>query len=367
MVITFPNMGSVALGASALCQALGIDYVAPRPNCKKTLQTGAYYAPEEICLPFKLMLGNFIECIERGADTIMITGSCGPCRFGEYCELFMKILRNMGYKDLKFVVLDFSSEIGLEEFRRRLGALLGASSAGFPDRLWAWKTAYRVTALCDGLEAEARRRAGFEKCRGSCRRILNEFREKVYRCERPEATLSLLRETRRKLRAVPADPARHPLKVAVVGEIFTVIDPFSNLGVEDKLMEYGVSSERMLTPSWWVRDLLLKPVKLNCRRVYAAARPYLPHSVGGHGRECVGETVLASNEGMDGAIQIFPLGCMPEIVAKAVLPAVQREKDFPVLSLIVDDLAGEAGYLTRLEAFLDMLESRRKMQGREFV
>jgi predicted nucleotide-binding protein (sugar kinase/HSP70/actin superfamily) len=58
---------------------------------------------------------------------------------------------------------------------------------------------------------------------------------------------------------------------------------------------------------------------------------------------------------------------MPEIAAKAVLPAVQRDRDFPVLSLVVDEVAGEAGYLTRLEAFLDMLESRRKMQGRDIV
>ena len=27
--------------------------------------TGAYYSPEEICLPFKIMMGNFLECIER--------------------------------------------------------------------------------------------------------------------------------------------------------------------------------------------------------------------------------------------------------------------------------------------------------------
>jgi predicted nucleotide-binding protein (sugar kinase/HSP70/actin superfamily) len=360
-------MGSVALGASALCRGLGIDYVAPRPNCKLTLRTGAYYAPEEICLPFKLMLGNFIECIERGADTILLTGSCGPCRFGEYCELSMKILRNIGYRDLKFIVLDASPEIGLAEFLRRLDALMEQSPAGRFGRLRAWKTAYDVAAAYDGLEAEAHWRAGFEQSRGECRRILNDGRAKAPLCGDPKETLRLLREAGQRLRAVPGDPAKNPLKVAVVGEIFTIIDPFSNLGAEDKLMEYGVSSRRMLTPSWWVRDLMLKPVKLNCRRVYAAAQPYLPHPVGGHGRECVGETVLASEEGMDGAIQIFPLGCMPEIAAKAVLPAVQRDRDFPVLSLVVDEVAGEAGYLTRLEAFLDMLESRRKMQGRDIV
>ena len=77
------------------------------------MQIGAYYAPEEICLPFKLMLGNFIQSIEAGADTILTTGSCGPCRFGEYCELQMQILKKLGYRNLNFIVADLSPEIGL--------------------------------------------------------------------------------------------------------------------------------------------------------------------------------------------------------------------------------------------------------------
>jgi predicted nucleotide-binding protein (sugar kinase/HSP70/actin superfamily) len=49
---------------ATLCQALEIPYVMPEKNNKTTLQTGAYYSPEEICLPFKLILGNLIEAVE---------------------------------------------------------------------------------------------------------------------------------------------------------------------------------------------------------------------------------------------------------------------------------------------------------------
>ena len=38
---------------------------------------GTKHAPETICLPLKIMIGNFIESIEEGADTILLTGSCG--------------------------------------------------------------------------------------------------------------------------------------------------------------------------------------------------------------------------------------------------------------------------------------------------
>ena len=50
-----------------------------------------------MCLPFKVFIGNYLESIEKGADTIIITGSCGPCRFGFYSLLQEDILRDLGY------------------------------------------------------------------------------------------------------------------------------------------------------------------------------------------------------------------------------------------------------------------------------
>ena len=158
---------------------------------------------------------------------------------------------------------------------------------------------------------------------------------------------------------VRTDTTRNPLKVAVIGEIFTIIDPFSNLYLEDTLMVYGASSSRLLTPSWWIKNMALKPFGLYARRVMQAAERYLPVSVGGHGKECVGEAAAAHADGLDGAIQIYPMGCMPEVVARAIMPVIRQETDFPILTLIVDEMTGGAGQSTRVEAFLDMLDSRR--------
>ncbi len=53
------------------------------------------------------------------------------------------------------------------------------------------------------------------------------------------------------------------------------------------------------------------------------------------------------------------MGCMPEIVSKSILPKISRDKDFPILTLVVDEMTGEAGYVTRIEAFVDLLERRK--------
>ena len=360
MVITFPNMGNVAFAARALCQGLKIPYVMPDPNNKKTLQIGSEQSPEEICLPFKLILGNYIQGIEKGADTLLITGSCGPCRFGEYCELSMKILKKMGYENLEFIVADFSSEIGIEEFKKRIGKITAASPVNKIEQVKALRTAVKVLELCDKIDASAFYLAGYEQNTGECKKILHEYKDRLMQCETAAETLRLLNFYKNKINSIEIDKEKDPIKISIIGEIFTIIDPFSNLYIEEKLMDYGVSSKRLLTPSWWIKDLMLKPFKLNSINIKRASRDYLPYSVGGHGKECIGEAVLAKTQGMDGAIQILPLGCMPEVIAKSIIPTIQTDMDFPIMTLIVDEMTGEAGYITRVEAFIDMLKNRKR-------
>ncbi|MFO7819528.1 MAG: CoA protein activase, partial [Halanaerobacter sp.] len=84
--------------------------------------------------------------------------------------------------------------------------------------------------------------------------------------------------------------------------------------------------------------------------------PYLNHEVGGHGLETIGETVLYAQDNYDGVIHLSPFTCMPEIIAKSILPGLSKDLAMPVLSITVDEHTGEAGVVTRLEAFVDLLK-----------
>jgi predicted nucleotide-binding protein (sugar kinase/HSP70/actin superfamily) len=169
-----------------------------------------------------------------------------------------------------------------------------------------------------------------------------------------------LEKYKKLLENIPIDKKRNPIKIAIIGEIYTIIEPFSNLYIEDKLMDYGISTNRHLTPSWWFKNMTLTKLKLNSMDIRRASKEYLPLYIGGHARECIGDAVLAKEQNFDGAIQIFPMGCMPEIVSKAILPSISKDKDIPILTLVVDEMTGEAGYITRIEAFLDLLERRKE-------
>jgi predicted nucleotide-binding protein (sugar kinase/HSP70/actin superfamily) len=338
----------------ALFDALGIACVISENN-KEIMQRGAACAPEEICLPFKIMLGNFLSGIEQGADTVLITGSCGPCRFGEYGELFERMLKSAGH-GADVLVIDAPSEIGLGALRERLGRIAGESRLPRTAKLAALRQAFRILAMADKLDAAAYRLTGYELHPGACSRLITACREKVRVLQDAQDALSVIKAHQAKLRRIDIDASKSPLRVAVVGEVFSMFEPYANLYIEERLMRAGVSTERLLTPSWWLKDLFFKPLHVNSPHVRMASKPFLPVNVGGHARETLAHAAAAKRAGMDGVIQIFPLGCMPEIVAKAVLPDI----GLPVLTLVVDEMTGDAGYDTRIEAFLDMLEARRR-------
>ena len=74
MKFTVPHMGKLDIACKAVLEMLGQEVVLPPPPNKKALSLGVRYSPELVCLPFKVNVGNFIEALERGAETIVMLG-----------------------------------------------------------------------------------------------------------------------------------------------------------------------------------------------------------------------------------------------------------------------------------------------------
>lgn len=75
----------------------------------------------------------------------------------------------------------------------------------------------------------------------------------------------------------------------------------------------------------------------------------------------MGYTVEFARQSFDGIIQIGPLTCMPEIVAQSVLGQVGEQEGIPVMTMYFDEHSAAAGIQTRLEAFVDMLQRRKRL------
>jgi Uncharacterized protein conserved in bacteria len=354
-------MGGACVAVKAFLEDLGADVVAPPFCSSKTLEIGTKYSPETACLPLKVNIGNYIQSIEMGADTVIITGSCGPCRFGYYGIVEEEILKSLGY-DVDVIVFDPPGE-DIREFARRAGRV--ANGKPLPAAVKALYKGYLVSRGLDEMDRMAFYLRPREKNKGTVKRIYNEYLIKVNKTNGTDNALKLINETRNKLKNVEINQDSRPLRIGIIGEIYTVIEPFVNLYIEEKLGNLGVEVDRSMTVSGWVKsNIFSKLAGLNSEKlVEKAAEPYLKTMVGGHAQQCIGNAVLYARRGFDGLIQLLPFSCMPEIVASSILPGLSKKENIPCMTLVLDELTGESGYMTRLEAFVDMLEIKREAEN----
>ena len=95
--ITFPHIGNYYIPINYLVKNItNQEVIIPPKITRKTIELGSKYSPDYVCVPFKYNLGNFIEALELGADTILQAG--GGCRYGYYAELQEQILKSLNYK-----------------------------------------------------------------------------------------------------------------------------------------------------------------------------------------------------------------------------------------------------------------------------
>lgn len=359
MKVTFPHMGGTYIAVKGFLEDLGVQVVIPPVCNKKTLEIGVKYSPETACLPLKVNIGNYAQSIENGADTIVITGSCGPCRFGYYGIVEKEILRDMGY-DVDIVVFDPPGE-SFSNFLNRVRKITNGKPAY--KVMKALYMGYVIAKELDKMDKMMSVYRAREVNKGDVKKIYNEYLSNVEKVQGTGEIIKLVLNIQHKLGEIEINPDLNPLRIGIIGEIYTVIEPFVNLYIEEKLGDMGVVVDKSMTVSGWIKaNIFSKIVGLNSeRKLDKAAEPYLKTMIGGHARQCLGNAVLYSRQGYNGLIQLLPFSCMPEIVASSILPTLCQKENIPYMTLIVDELTGESGYLTRLEAFIDMLERKREV------
>ena len=356
MIVTFPHMGPLYITLQSLLSNLGLQVMAPPPITKRTVEIGARYAPETACLPLKVTLGNYIEALEAGADTIVTCGGVGPCRLGYYAQVQQEILSELNYK-FKMVVIE-PDVLQVIKIIRQL-----APRAGMKTLYRAFTLAGAKMNALDLLGDVLREVRATEKSPGAADHVYQEAVAEIEAASELGALPDICDMYREKLLALEKN-GQVPLRIGLVGEIYVMLENFVNLDLEQRLGRLGVHVYRTMSLTDYVRTHLLKnkPYLARHNEIAAAAAPYLGHGVGGHGRRSIGATVEMAKQGFDGILHVFPFTCMPEVIAKNILHQTSNDHRIPVLSLAFDEQSAEAGVVTRLEAFVDLLTYRRRLR-----
>lgn len=329
-------------------KVLGLEVLEPSPITKKTIELGAKNSPDMVCSPFKYNLGNFIESLDRGANVLIQAG--GGCRFGYYAELQEQILRDMGY-DFEFIKLFDKGVTPLEIYK---------SCKKINKKLNIFTCFYYVVLLVkmiyymDELEDYVRKNTAYELKKGIFKELHTKYLDELKRVKKIRK-LNKIQKKYMNLLKSNIDPTKEVIKIGIVGELYTLMEPNSNHYIEEFFMNNGVSVYRYVNITYLIFKGEQKPKKL-----LKHAGEYLRYSLGAGGTDSVVKSKQLMERNFDGIIHMKSFGCTPEVNAMPILQSLSRKYNIPVLYFSFDTETSETGINTRLEAFLDMLLMRRK-------
>lgn len=360
MRVTLPHMGNLYVPMQTLLHELNVETVIPPANSQRTLSLGTKYSPEGLCIPFKLTLGNFIEAAELGADTMLMAGGYGICRLGYYAKTQGQILHDLGY-NVEMVPLGVSEHkfTGFIDMVKRV-----SNNAPWSKIIPAFRFGIAKMDVLDDIERAVQRIRPREKAKGGASRIYREAIKAVASADRHTSLHKLKKDYLCHLEELGCEENTRPLRVGIIGEFYVLLEPFSNLDIENELGKLGVEVHRNIFISEWTKFSLFFGILKKFRsdekaQLHKAAMPYLKRDIGGEGWETVGAKVLYAGK-YDGLVHLAPFTCLPEIVAQNIMPAMKE--NIPVLTIYCDEQMGKPGMLTRLEAYVDLLKRRRERQ-----
>jgi predicted nucleotide-binding protein (sugar kinase/HSP70/actin superfamily) len=357
--VAFPHLGYLYVTTEHFLRALGLEPVTPPFPSRRTLDLGVRNCPEMTCAPCKILFGNYYEGLELGVDSLILFGGPDTCRLGYTARPQAERLHDAGF--------EFSSHTlslrGLAADILRVAREIADPSP--LELVEAARTILASVSLVDEIEKESFKLRPREREQGVATRLREEALVAAQAC-RGRAQLQARREAiLAPLRSAPRDHTRHVHRVALLGDAYSISESFFNMNLEQKLGDIGIEVDRWLWLSDTLRFSVLERVRSrseNQAREEEVGR-YLKRDVGGFALPSMKSAVSFARQGVDGLIHLAPFNCTPEIVAVSVLPRLAQDHDLPLLALSFDEHTAEAGLITRLEAFSDLLERRSRRRA----
>lgn len=281
-------------------EALGFEVVTSPPTNRKIFEEGIRCSHEELCLPVKVFYGH-IAFLKDKVDLIFIP----------------RIVSVMKKGEKRFGCPKF---IGLPD-------LIKNSLSGIPPVI-----SVNLTLVEKGLEDcffEMGKKLGIEK---------RAIKDAVRKMLDFETESNFFRKSKDRDSSI---------RIGVIGHPYLLYDNYISAGLLNKLSSLKVD---YITSSEPPKELIEEEIedRTNLFWIYE--------------RELVGAAHFFSNKGqVDGIILCVNFGCGPgSVVMEMIQRKVMRGKRMPFFILVIDENLQEAGLMTRLEAFCDMVRINKK-------
>ena len=300
---------------------LGIKIVLSDVTTKETMTRGSALVVTETCLPIKVYIGHVLNLIDKGVDKILVPSiqSIAPKIYN--CSKIRglpDLVRNVVKKDFTMIeaTLDKSEKNhGLYDFLKEMAEPFGitdmerikkASKAG-------WRTYNNFHIM--------------SKSGMSYKKAMNyALQGKVF---------------------IENQTKEFPISIALISHGYNIFDERTSMKIFEKQKKMDVRVYSALQLSNEQMDDGIKALRedmywANEREMTGAAGHYL------------------KDIKIDGLITVTAFGCGPDSLMIERITRRAKRFNKPLLNLTIDEQTGEAGFITRLEAFVDMLYRKKR-------
>ena len=300
---------------------LGIKIVLSDITTKQTMSNGSALVVTETCLPIKVYIGHILNLIDKGVDKILVPSiqSIAPKIYN--CSKIRglpDLVRNVVKRDFTMVeaTLDKSEKNhGLYEFLAEMVAPFGITDEKVIKK--ASKAGWRCY---NNFHIMAKSGMSYKKA------INYALQGKVF---------------------IENQTKEYPISIALVSHGYNIYDDRTCMKIFDKLEAMDVKVYTSLQLS---NEQLDDGIASLGNEQYWANEYDMTGSAGHY---------LKDNK-IDGVITLTAFGCGPDSLMVERITRKAKRFNKPLLNLTIDEHTGEAGFITRLEAFVDMLFRKKR-------
>ena len=350
-VLSFPHMGNYSVPAKYLLSHITNLEIKIAPKItSKTIELGNKYSPEFVCTPFKYTLGTFIESLDEGANVLVQAG--GGCRYGYYSELQIKILDDLGY-NFEYINLVSEGKTDIKKIYKHMKKL--DPNFRILKGLYYLFITSKMIKYMDICDDYIRMNIGFEKEKDSFIKLNKKMLLEFSKAKGYFDLRKIYKKYYKKMKNIEVDKPSNCLKIGIIGELYTIMEPFSNYYMEKELASYGIEVKRFTNVHY-----LLFEKKNKVKKYLKNTKEYIKYKMGADAADNIARTKYLCENNYDGIIHIKSAFCTPEIGAMPIINKICKKYNVPVIFFSFDSNTSEVGIKTRLEAFYDMLEMRKK-------
>lgn len=300
---------------------LGIKIVLSDMTTKETMSKGSSLVVTETCLPIKIYVGHVLNLLDKGIDKIFVPSiqSIAPKIYN--CSKIRglpDLIRNVVKREFTLVeaTLDKSEKNqGLYEFLAECVKPFGITDMERIKR--ASKAGWRTY---NNFHIMSKSGMNYKKAMNYA------LQGKVF---------------------IESQTKEYPISIALISHGYNIFDERASMKIFDKLeeMDVKVYSSLQLSKEQMndgIASLGQGMYWANEREMTGAAGHYLKDSK------------------VDGIITLTAFGCGPDSLMCERIMRQAKRFNKPLLHLTIDEQTGEAGFITRLEAFVDMLFRKKR-------